>query len=839
MPFGLTNAPSTFQRLMCHIFREFLQIFLEIYWLSSGQVSVVNHLEKLRKALIDAPILRAPDWNKVFHVHIYASNFAIGCVLAQLGEHNMDFLVSYASRQLNSAERYYTTTEREGLGMVYAVKKYRGSWSIVHQQRILSKWEYLEPGQIDNSRVSVKSSEESVHNLYHSLDPILEEDSLSDSTSTMSMNMSASGVPEFSMAFNMRLAFVRVNEHGAQLYKDPMNRWTVKVEDNPTTFDAAPWVNKPETPPFEDTEMQKLLNTLRVHLIHIDDPNITLYVYKTTETQNCYFTKNPDPSTIHNEKMSYVFVDGLLSMAVAPLYVDKYGIRYELMEQRAAQGLTWQGLPIPELAPGSGSSIGAGVISPQRSKSRKPGRSEKPAPSAPPMPMHQAATFNWDRMGFEANLESFRPTFQTPTVQTGLPHGDMSAQFFERQLFNQRRVRPSDFQKWVKKFNGTGDPYDHLAIFEQTARPEHVTDLHTLVEGFGLTLEGRALTWFQSLNTSKYQSFSALRKDFIAAFSKTGLKNDALSLVYGFKQDPKETVRDCASRLRQYMTRCPIDKLPTQERLVSIFQESLLNKELHAALFMKSHKVLEDCILDAIKYDDNCSKDGTGTGMSSSSTSTSTPSTQADQIIQGVVEKMQKLYAPPRMGEHRQAERPYICGLCGGNHPTSHCALKNAGPQQLRTEMPAQWCDFHKRWENHNTENCFDRINHLRGHAVGQANNLGMRGDRAMLVLEQQPPLPKAALVCIVDLQEDNIERALIPVTSYGDEQVSTSGYEESPYWDKTEDLPELLHVDHKLPGDLVTTVEAWTIRRKIAQTQDNRGMSIKPRHYQYSRDIV
>ena len=24
MPFGLTNAPSTFQRLMCHIFREFL-----------------------------------------------------------------------------------------------------------------------------------------------------------------------------------------------------------------------------------------------------------------------------------------------------------------------------------------------------------------------------------------------------------------------------------------------------------------------------------------------------------------------------------------------------------------------------------------------------------------------------------------------------------------------------------------------------------------------------------------------------------------------------------------------------------------------------------------------
>ena len=31
MPFGLTNAHATFRRLMCHIFKEFLGKFLEIY----------------------------------------------------------------------------------------------------------------------------------------------------------------------------------------------------------------------------------------------------------------------------------------------------------------------------------------------------------------------------------------------------------------------------------------------------------------------------------------------------------------------------------------------------------------------------------------------------------------------------------------------------------------------------------------------------------------------------------------------------------------------------------------------------------------------------------------
>ena len=39
--------------------------------------------EKLKGALTSAPILKSPDWGLIFHVHIDASNFAIGAILAQ------------------------------------------------------------------------------------------------------------------------------------------------------------------------------------------------------------------------------------------------------------------------------------------------------------------------------------------------------------------------------------------------------------------------------------------------------------------------------------------------------------------------------------------------------------------------------------------------------------------------------------------------------------------------------------------------------------------------------------------------------------------------------------
>ena len=49
--------------------------------------------------------------------------------------------------------------------------------------------------------------------------------------------------------------------------------------------------------------------------------------------------------------------------------------------------------------------------------------------------------------------------------------------------------------------------------------------------------------------------------------------------------------------------------MPSQERLVSIFLKGLSSKELHVALYMKHHKNLNQCIHNAIDYDDNCGEE--------------------------------------------------------------------------------------------------------------------------------------------------------------------------------------------------------------------------------------
>jgi hypothetical protein len=74
--------------------------------------------------MVIVPILVFPDWNKEFHVNFDAYSIALGAVLEQPGEGDIDHTLDFASRKLSIAEINYTTTEREGLSMVYALQNF-------------------------------------------------------------------------------------------------------------------------------------------------------------------------------------------------------------------------------------------------------------------------------------------------------------------------------------------------------------------------------------------------------------------------------------------------------------------------------------------------------------------------------------------------------------------------------------------------------------------------------------------------------------------------------------------------------------------------------------------
>ena len=81
--------------------------------------------DKLKKKMVTAPILIFPYWKKEFHVHVDTSFVVLGVVLTQPGEGEIDHPIDFAIRKLLTTENNYTTTEREGLAMVYALQKLR------------------------------------------------------------------------------------------------------------------------------------------------------------------------------------------------------------------------------------------------------------------------------------------------------------------------------------------------------------------------------------------------------------------------------------------------------------------------------------------------------------------------------------------------------------------------------------------------------------------------------------------------------------------------------------------------------------------------------------------
>jgi hypothetical protein len=62
------------------------------------------------------------SWNSLC---VNASNFALGAMLSQNPDKTINRPIYYVGRLMNNVKENYTTTEKEVLAMIYAVKKFK------------------------------------------------------------------------------------------------------------------------------------------------------------------------------------------------------------------------------------------------------------------------------------------------------------------------------------------------------------------------------------------------------------------------------------------------------------------------------------------------------------------------------------------------------------------------------------------------------------------------------------------------------------------------------------------------------------------------------------------
>jgi len=77
--------------------------------------------EQLRAALVAAPVLQLPDFNRPFIISADASNIAVGAVLMQEDDAGNRYAVAYRSRALDEVKQHWPTHERELFAIVDSV----------------------------------------------------------------------------------------------------------------------------------------------------------------------------------------------------------------------------------------------------------------------------------------------------------------------------------------------------------------------------------------------------------------------------------------------------------------------------------------------------------------------------------------------------------------------------------------------------------------------------------------------------------------------------------------------------------------------------------------------
>jgi len=80
--------------------------------------------EKLKDSLVNAPILRHPNFDKPFILYTDGSYDGLGAVLSQKDENDQEVVIAYASKTIVGAQEKYGATELEMLAIRWAVEQF-------------------------------------------------------------------------------------------------------------------------------------------------------------------------------------------------------------------------------------------------------------------------------------------------------------------------------------------------------------------------------------------------------------------------------------------------------------------------------------------------------------------------------------------------------------------------------------------------------------------------------------------------------------------------------------------------------------------------------------------
>ena len=120
---------------LCNYYRRFVQDFSHIaapltkllrkdtkfQWSNEAQTA----FEELKQKLTSDPVLVFPDFNREFILYTDASDVAIGYILGQMDSDKKEQVVAYGGRSMNSSERKWGITDKEGLALVEGMHYYR------------------------------------------------------------------------------------------------------------------------------------------------------------------------------------------------------------------------------------------------------------------------------------------------------------------------------------------------------------------------------------------------------------------------------------------------------------------------------------------------------------------------------------------------------------------------------------------------------------------------------------------------------------------------------------------------------------------------------------------